>query len=175
MQAYSFGAVILLGNQNSWISAFRHYLHCCGGTITNPTHDRLAMTIYQTGGIDFIFPKVNLNDVDDVNRAASKIKAYIATKLYLEVHMVFFLNYMSPKFHQVLAFLSSAEIGTVIVSLKPSVANESLYFQVCRELSLRKHIVKNQELNVDEIKSIIRGVFETNLRTLVELFESFAV
>ena len=172
MKAYSFGAVILLGNQSSWISDFRHYLHRCGGIITNPTHHRLAMTIYQTGGIDYIFPKVDLNDTDDVSRAASKIKDYIQHKLYLEVHMIFFLNYMSPKFHQVLAFLSATDIGTGIVSFKPCVATESLYLQVCAELYLRSHIVSKQELDVDEIKSILRGVFDTDLGTLVELLES---
>ena len=172
MQAYSFGAVILLGNQRSWISAFQHYLHRCGGTITNPTHHRLAMEIYQTGGIDFIFPKVNLNDIDVVSWATSKIKDYTQHKLYLEVHMVFFLKNMSPKFHQVLTFLSAADIDTDIVTFKPSVATESLYFQVCTELRLRSHIVSKQELDVDEIKSIIRGVFDTDLGTLVELLES---
>jgi hypothetical protein len=133
------------------------------------------LTIYRTGGIDFIFPKVNLNDVDDVYRAASKIKDFMQHKLYLEVRMVFFLRYMSPKFHQVLAFLSAAKIDTGIVSLKPGVATESLYYQVCTELSLRRHIVRKQELDVDEIKSIIRGVFDTDLGTLVELLESFTV
>jgi len=89
--------------------------------------------------------------------------------------MVFFLRYMSPKFHQVLAFLSATEIDTGIVSLQPGVETESLYYQVCTELSLRRHIVRKQELDIDEIKSIIRGVFDTDLRTLVELLESFTV
>lgn len=169
MQSHSFGTMILLGNQ-SWISVFKQYLHCCGSTITNPTHNRLDMTIYQTGGIDYIFPKVNLNDIDDVSRAASKIKDFIKHKFYLEEHMIFFLNYMSPKFHQVLAFLSTSEIDTCIVSLKPCAATESLYFQVCRELSLRIHIVRKQELD-DEIKTIIRGAFD-NFGTLAELIEN---
>jgi hypothetical protein len=126
------------------------------------------MTIYQTVGIDFIFPKVNLNDIDDVSMAVSKIKDFIRHKFYLEAHMIFFLKYMSPKFHQVLAFLTASEIDTCIVSLKPCAVTESLFFQVCTELSFRIHFVRKLELEVDEIKSIIRDVFD-NFGTLAEL------
>ena len=82
------------------------------------------MMIYQTGGIDFIFfPKVNLNEIFEVTRAASKIKNFIQLRLYWTVHMLFFLNYMSPKCHQVLAFLSAAQIDNGIVSLKPDIVH----------------------------------------------------
>ena len=172
MQASSFGAVILLGNQPLWISAFRDYLHQCGGTITNPTHNGLTMTIYQTGGIDFIFPNVNLNELYEVNGAASKLKDFIQQKLYLEVHMLFFLNYMSPKFHQVLAFLSAAEIDIGIVSLIPGIATEEMYVQVCRELNLRPHFVNQRGLDPDGIKIILRTIFDTDMKHLFELFES---
>lgn len=173
MQASSFGAVILLGNQHLWISAFRDYLHSCSPTITNPTHKRLSMTIYQTGGIDFVFPDVDLNEISEVGSATSKLKDFIQYKHYLNAHMLFFLNYMSPKFHQVLSFLSVAEIDTHLVSLSPGKWTETLYFEVCRELNLRTHIVRKKVMGTHEVKLIIRALLDDmNLETLLELFES---
>jgi len=171
MQASSFGAVVLLGNQHLWIENFRVYLHSRGGVITNPVYRRLEMTIYQFGGIDFIFPNVDLNEIVEVRRATNKIKDFIGERLYLEFHLLFFLNYMSPKFQQVLQFLSCAEIDIDLVSLRPGTATETLYFQTCVDLNIKTHIISEKVLRCEDMKRIIRNVF-SNLGSLIELFES---
>lgn len=174
MQASSFGAVIVLGNQAKWITAFREFLQKIDGSIvTNPTYNRLKMTVYRAGGIDFIFPEVNLNDINEIITASTKLRAYVNTQRYIESHLLFFLNYMSLKFYQVLVCLSGSAIDTIIVSLNPGCSTSRLFNHVCSELKLRSHIVSKHNLDVADIHAIIDDIFNDD--GLVELFESFSL
>jgi hypothetical protein len=98
MQASSFGALIMLGNQRMWLEKVQEYLDLDhDAVVTNPSYNRLNMKIYQSEGMDYIFPEVNFESIDQICDTAYKIKLFIADRQYLEVKMLFFLNYMSPK------------------------------------------------------------------------------
>ena len=174
MHACSFGAVIFVGNQRSWITTFRNYLSTSNSSIeTNIVHKRLQIDIHQIGGIDFIFPKTNLNEIDEVISATRSMKDFVEQRRYLEAHMLFLFNYMSPKMRQVLLCLSAANIDTTLVSFMPGLLTEPLYFQVCSYLNFRTKIVTNRCLDGADITSILGNIFHDS--HLIELFASFRI
>ena len=174
MHACSFGAVIFVGNQRSWITTFQNYLSTNDSAIeANISHKRLQGNIYQVGGIDFIFPKINLNEIDDVISATMSMKDFIEQRRYLEVHMLFLFNYMSPKMRQVLIYLSAANIDTTLISFVPGPLTEPLYFQVCSYLNVRTKMVSKRCLDDADITSILENIFDDS--HLIELFASFRI
>ena len=174
MHACSFGAVIFVGDQRSWITTFRNYPSTRDSAIkTNIVHKRLQFDIHQIGGIDFIFPKINLNEIDDVRNATRSMKDFIEQRRYLEVRMLFLFNYMSPKTRQVLICLSAANIDTTLVSFMPGLLTEALYLQVCSYLNVRTKIVSSRCLDDADITSILENIFDDS--HLIELFASFRI
>ena len=169
MLPFSFGAVIVLGNHQSWISDLQAHLESSvESMITNPTYQKMRMTIYSSSGIDFIFPEVNLDDYPEVVRGTTKINKFMKERYYLEHHTLFFMKYMSPKFRQILDCLNNAELNPRIVSLKPN-RSKDLFYEVCMTNNFRFNIHSNLVLDKMVINRILSDIFEEE--TLNNLFK----
>jgi hypothetical protein len=164
MQTWNFGALIILGTKELWLSDLRNYLEnepSC--VITNPMYEKRKMRIYQMTGFDFIFAEVDFNEIADVIATARKLRKFLPEKNYLTSQMLFFLNYMSPKFRQVLEFLSIVDIKTTLVSLKPGNLTLPLYLETCSDLNLRTIVHSAHHLDSDQIATIIRKCFDDDV------------
>ena len=112
-----------------------------------------TLNIYRTEGIDFIFPQVNFDDIEEVILANASLKEFTKRQHYLHVHFLFFLNYMSAKFDQILCILSASKIKITLVSLKPGELTINRYMGVCSDLNLDSY------LDMSEIQEIVRRPF----------------
>lgn len=151
----------MLGNQRMWLETFQEYLDLDHeAVVTNPSYSRLKMKIYQREGIDYIFPEVDFQSIDQIYDAAYKIKLFVADRQYLEVKMLFFLNYMSPKYYQVLRYLAVANIDIGLVSLVPGEWTRDRYVEACSYLNIKHTSFADRTIDLNDAEKLIHRCIE---------------
>lgn len=151
----------MLGNQRVWLEKFQEYLNLDhAAVVSNPSFNRLKLKIYHRKGIDYIFPEVNFYSIDDIYDAADKIKLFIAERHYLEAKVLFFINYMSPKFHQVLRCLAIAKIEIGLVSLVPCEWSRDIYLDACSYMNIKHTFFADRTIDLNDAEKHIHRCIE---------------
>jgi len=155
----SFCSFILLGTKLSWVSL-------CEKQLSNKNANKIKyerMIIYQIDGFDFIFPIVNLDDIDDVYNIQRFLKEFINIQHYLESHIIFFMTYMSPKIRQILNYIRIDKTIMNIVSFIPGKSTSDMYFNVCINLNINSEFITCNFQLIELIKKIINNTFLCDL------------
>jgi hypothetical protein len=166
----SFCAFILLGTKTSCITDSINQLsiYKVNKIITD------KMIIYQIDGFDFIFPIVNLNEIDDLRKINYILKDFINKKKYLESHILFFMPYMSPKIRQILIMLQIINTNINIVSYIPGNSTIEMYLDICLAMNIKSEFINYNSKNFQLIKIIKKIINNVSLCDLfINIFDNF--
>ena len=76
---------------------------------------------------------------------------------------------MSPKYYQILSIICLTGIRIKLVSKKPGIISEDIYFRVISELNLETQIIYEKEIDINNMKLILNNILNKDINHLVNI------
>ena len=140
-----FSAIFILGN-NKFLENFISNIDAQKDLIILEVFGvKFKFNIYTYGGIDFIVPEIDLDEIREIFRFNGVIKNFIKNNNYLLANILYFNPYVNPKQDQILYILSWSNINIILVTLKPTLSSDQ-YIDICKNLNLKTFILKDYNI-----------------------------
>lgn len=164
-----FSAIIILGN-NKFLENFISNIDAQKDLIILEVFGvKFKFNIYTYGGIDFIVPEIDLDEISEIFRFNGIIKNFIKNNNYLLANILYFTPYVNPKQDQILYILSCSNINIILVTLKPTLSSDQ-YIDICKNLNLKTFILKDYNIIKTDFLKIIKIMYDDEYEYIFNLF-----